>query len=102
MSSVELLSADPDELERRHDELNALLEESAALARSSDDSAALALALGGLSRVAGAAIDPGSAEEFDAQVADARRQLGEEFDAAWEEGSRLTPTDALARTQTAV
>lgn len=50
----------------------------------------------------GAAIDPGSAEEFDAQVADARRQLGEQFDAAWEEGSRLTPTDALARTQTAV
>jgi tetratricopeptide (TPR) repeat protein len=49
----------------------------------------------------GAAIDPGSAEEFDAHVAHARRELGEEFDTVWAEGRRLTPADALARTQAA-
>jgi len=46
-----------------------------------------------------AAIDPGSAEEFDSQVARARRELGEEFDAAWAEGRRLTVAEALARTR---
>jgi len=49
----------------------------------------------------GAAIDPGSAEEFDSQVAQARRALGEAFDDAWAEGSHLTVAEALARTQAA-
>jgi tetratricopeptide (TPR) repeat protein len=45
----------------------------------------------------GAAIDPGSAEEYEAAVADARRRLGDAFDAVWAEGSRLSLSQAVER-----
>ena len=44
----------------------------------------------------GFAIDPGSDEEFEQGVADARTALGEHFDAAWQAGSALTPDLAVA------
>ena len=44
-----------------------------------------------------AAIDPGSADEFDAAVGEARDALGKEFETAWAEGAALTLAEAVAR-----
>ena len=45
----------------------------------------------------GAAIDPGSSEEFEASVAEARRELGDRFDSAWSEGSAWGLDEAAER-----
>jgi len=45
----------------------------------------------------GAAIDPGSSEEFETSVAQARRELGDRFDSAWSEGGTLSLDEAAER-----
>ena len=71
---------------------------SSALARGDPDEAARLL---GAAKAAfdrsGAAIDPGSAEEYEAIAA----HLGHDYDAAWAEGSRLTLDEAVARARRA-
>ena len=45
----------------------------------------------------GAAIDPGSAEEYEEVLTKARADLGNDFEDAWAEGSRLTLAEAVDR-----
>jgi tetratricopeptide (TPR) repeat protein len=67
---------------------------SSALARGDPDEGArlLAAAKAAFDR-RGAAIDPGSAEEYEAAVA----SLGHDYEAAWAEGSELSLAEAVAR-----
>jgi len=66
---------------------------SALLRRDPQEAARLvAAAMAAFDRT-GAAIDPGSAEEYEAAVA----ELGDRFEAAWAEGSKLSLPEAVER-----
>ena len=70
---------------------------SAALGGEHAEAARLLAAAKAAFEATGAAIDPGSAEEFDVAVAQARSRLGAAFEDAWAEGSRLTLDEAVER-----